>query len=308
MSLSIYRIQRTPTHRAIFITLATINSIYCSIWDLAMDWSLCNPYAKHPFLRDMLGYKSAWYYYIAMTIDPVLRFNWIFYAIFSHDFQHSAILSFLVSFSEIIRRGMWSLFRVENEHCTNVGRFRALRDIPLPYDLVSSPQSNVDHPVSPQRTKDSQQPSVPDLITSEGMGSHTTATDIESAPAAVGTSPQRSPLSLRLRRTRSKPGTETAVVRGISRVGSIMAAAHAQDFERKKRTDIAGLESPHFGGRESVSSDEDGDEDDSHDEDNEEDVVRAAAEEQELMSPGPVARRASEGNGQGSVRRSPRGT
>ena len=30
---------------------------------------------------------------------------------------------------------MWSLFRVENEHCNNVGKFRASRDVPLPYKI-----------------------------------------------------------------------------------------------------------------------------------------------------------------------------
>ena len=31
---------------------------------------------------------------------------------------------------------MWVLFRVENEHCTNVGRYRASRDVPLPYEVL----------------------------------------------------------------------------------------------------------------------------------------------------------------------------
>ena len=74
---------------------------------------LGNPYAKHPFLRDVLGYKRPWIYYLAMIIDPILRFNWIFYIIFENDIQHSAFLSFLVGLSEVFRRGMWTLFRVE---------------------------------------------------------------------------------------------------------------------------------------------------------------------------------------------------
>lgn len=89
------------------------------------------------FLRHVLGYKQTWMYYFAMVLDPILRFNWVFYAIFSRDIQHSALPSFLVSLSEVLRRGMWTLFRVEvsrstlpssqqdeanhdmqNEHCT----------------------------------------------------------------------------------------------------------------------------------------------------------------------------------------------
>ena len=52
-------------------------------------------------------------YYVAMLVDPILRFNWIFYVIFTEDIQHSALLSFVVSLSEVLRRGIWTLFRVE---------------------------------------------------------------------------------------------------------------------------------------------------------------------------------------------------
>ena len=77
-----------------------------------------DPYAKHRFLRSTLAFKYTWWYYGAMVIDPIIRFNWIFYAIYANDTQHSSLVSFFVAFSEVMRRGMWTLFRVENEHCT----------------------------------------------------------------------------------------------------------------------------------------------------------------------------------------------
>lgn len=52
-------------------------------------------------------------YYVAMVVDPILRCNWIFYAIYSNEIQHSAMLSFSVALSEVLRRGIWTLFRVE---------------------------------------------------------------------------------------------------------------------------------------------------------------------------------------------------
>lgn len=79
-----------------------------------------------------------------MILDPILRFNWIFYAIYTHEAGHASLVSFLVAFSEVTRRGMWTLFRVENEHCTNVGHFRALRDLPLPYKLEDTSLESVD--------------------------------------------------------------------------------------------------------------------------------------------------------------------
>ena len=100
-----------------------------------MDFSLLQPNSRHPLLRDILALRKRWLYYSAMTLDPILRFAWIFYAIFTHNSQHSTVVSFLVGLAEVSRRGMWTLFRVENEHAANVALYRASRDLPLPYRL-----------------------------------------------------------------------------------------------------------------------------------------------------------------------------
>ncbi|KAF5117105.1 hypothetical protein DV113_003917 [Geotrichum candidum] len=49
----------------------------------------------------------------------------------------SAKVSFFVALSEVFRRFIWAFFRVENEHCSNVQRFRASRDVSLPYQIVT---------------------------------------------------------------------------------------------------------------------------------------------------------------------------
>ena len=156
MTLSLYRISKSDSYFIAFVVFATINAIYTSLWDIFMDWSLGHPDANHRFLRNELGYKKTWWYYCAMVIDPILRFNWIFYAIFRHQVQHSAILSFMVSLSEVCRRGIWTIFRVENEHCTNVGRFRASRDVSLPY-AVSEESDTPAGPPSDGRPVDIEQ-------------------------------------------------------------------------------------------------------------------------------------------------------
>jgi xenotropic and polytropic retrovirus receptor 1 len=236
MSLSLYRIDHTATLRGLFIFFATINALYCSVWDIAMDWSLGNPYAAHPFLRDTLGYRRVWIYYVAMIIDPLLRFTWIFYAIFGHETQHSTLVSFIIALAEVSRRGMWASFRVENEHCTNVGRFRASRDVPLPYSLETSRRASEE---SSHRVE----------------GQSTTAVDLEQN--ASNTSG-----SLRLRRTRAQAAT-TPVSRGLHRVGTMINQAHAQDFERKNRAGIVGKDSEDRpANRTDDSSDEDDDDDD----------------------------------------------
>lgn len=140
--LSAYRIKlHSNAYRSLFIVFASINSIYSTFWDLFMDWSLMQE-SKNFLLRNELGFHVKWPYYTALIIDPILRCNWIFYAIYANQVQQSAKVSFFVAFSEVIRRFIWVFFRVENEHCTNVLRFRASRDVTLPYTVVSRHRSD----------------------------------------------------------------------------------------------------------------------------------------------------------------------
>lgn len=208
MTLSLYRIDKNSRFQAAFITFGLLNAVYTSVWDLIMDWSLGNPYAKNPLLREVLAFRRVWVYYAAMVMDIVIRFNWIFYAIFVSDIQHSAVLSFVVSLSEIFRRGVWSIFRVENEHCTNVLLFRASRDVPLPYDIPDRTTPRLDGAQGDDVQLQEQQVATPFI-----------------APADLETG-TTSGSSLRARNRRPSAG--------IVRVGTIVASAHAQDFERRR--------------------------------------------------------------------------
>ena len=187
-----------------------------------------------------------------MILDPILRFNWIFYAIYSSELQHSALLSFFVGFSEVCRRGMWTLFRVENEHCTNVGRFRASRDVPLPYEIaLPSPEEETESepPVQPS----------PDLSRHSASIRHAaTSSNLEAQPSQT---------SLRRRGTAAVPNTPMS--RGIARVGTIVRQAHAQDFERKRRPSAPVPASPYSGARTDGADSSDEDDDDEQEQDNE---------------------------------------
>ena len=197
-------------------------SLFDQLFDSLLA-GLCNPYAEYPFLREVLGYKRPWVYYLAMVLDPILRFNWIFYAIYAHDLQQIAVLSFFVGFSEVCRRGIWTLFRVENEHCTNVGRFRASRDVPLPYDLPSPSQTP--SPTDEMDVHHEQPPAnIPRRNTFTGSNLSALSTNIE----AQQTSPS-------LRRRATLVPSNTPIMRGIARVGTAINKAHAQDFERKRK-------------------------------------------------------------------------
>ncbi|OAP64773.1 hypothetical protein AYL99_00745 [Fonsecaea erecta] len=239
-TLSIYRIDMNHTTWAIFVTFGLVNGVYCSLWDVFMDWSLGDFFThKYPFLRERLAYKQVWMYYCAIVADVILRQQWVLYAIFTTDIQHSAFMSFGVGVAEALRRGMWSLFRVENEHCNNVGKFRASRDIPLPYDI---PDSRMVSPVQRRQTPTAPQPTEPEEHVATGV-------DLESVPSRD--------VSLRQRRPPTTP--RTPAMRALQRVGTIIGTAHAQDFERRRRPsedEDGGVDDEGDGGR---SSDEDDD-------------------------------------------------
>ncbi|KAI1633897.1 EXS family-domain-containing protein [Biscogniauxia mediterranea] len=252
--LSVYRINGTDANLALYITVATINAIYSSIWDLFMDFSFLQPDARYRYLRNMLGFKQRWIYYCIMVIDPILRFGWIFYAIFTYSKQHNTLVSFLVALSEIIRRAMWALIRIENEHCGNVAQYKASRDVPLPYQIQHEPLI--------------ERASGEDLAMAERAEDTAAAVDIAAAGASArireetatgeGVSqpqPQTpSPHMIEglLRRKNKGDLSRARSIRGI------MAEAHRRDFEKKRPPPEPVVEHP--GGDSGDDNDEEEDE------------------------------------------------
>ncbi|KAF4120590.1 hypothetical protein GMORB2_3028 [Geosmithia morbida] len=271
VALSMYRIHGSRTNLALFITFSVVNSLYTSVWDIFMDFSLIQVDSKHFALRDILALKKRWPYYVAIVVDPILRFSWIFYAIFTHDSQHSTIVSFLVGLAEIFRRGLWALFRVENEHCGNVSQYKASRDIPLPYRMEpllsggsTSPKPSSEVPPmadSPELQRPHTGPSrgddhdhdMPSSAQEEGMAGSSTAVAGKQTQSQSG--------------MRQRADTARSSRGGLSR---ILAEAHKQDFVKKRRSLSIGEDvndhSQAVG--EHVDDDDDDDEDDDEDDDN----------------------------------------
>ncbi|KAL9094361.1 MAG: hypothetical protein Q9165_003211 [Trypethelium subeluteriae] len=257
-------LENTTERKALFIAFATVNATYSSIWDLVIDWSLGDPHAQHPFLRDVLGLKAAWPYYVAMLLDPLLRFTWVFYAIYSHDLQDSALTSFIVALAEVFRRSLWVIFRIENEHCTNVGLFRASRDVALPYEIDSPSTAQAQRslngntlarsglnmplpdsclPNSPSRTVGSQ--AATEAINTRTFATPATHPDLEAArphedsptPRPTGTevvNPMRRP-NLR----RGIPySNHPPIMHRLSQMSEQLSNAHSQDYERRNKPGV----------------------------------------------------------------------
>ena len=150
-TLGAFRLRRSWGLLIAFSLVATINSIYCIVWDVVIDWSLGSTAktAKRKFLRKELLFSRTWWYYTALVLDPLLRFNWILYVVFVNDLQHSSIVSFFVAFSEVFRRGFWALFRVENEQNSFNRQLLACRRPSLPFAVPASTEEQPQPQIQP---------------------------------------------------------------------------------------------------------------------------------------------------------------
>ncbi|KAE8023212.1 hypothetical protein FH972_008938 [Carpinus fangiana] len=116
----------------IFSACAAIVSTY---WDLVIDWGLLQRQSKNRWLRDKLLVPHKSVYFVAMVLNVFLRFAWMQTVLgFKVSFLHAESLVTIVASLEIIRRGIWNFFRLENEHLNNVGNFRAFKSVPLPFN------------------------------------------------------------------------------------------------------------------------------------------------------------------------------
>ncbi|GAM84032.1 hypothetical protein ANO11243_020230 [Dothideomycetidae sp. 11243] len=240
LTLSLYRMNFSTSTKAAFVLFGVVNGTYTSVWDLAMDWSLLDPYAKNRFLRKTLAFKSTWPYYAAMVIDPIIRFNFVLYIFYTESPKYAALVSFFVSFTEVCRRGMWMIFRVENEHCSNVGRFRAYRDAPLPYDTA---------PPTPKRE------------TSPPSGTMSGREYREHASRVARDTTE-------LRRRRGQSASDSPISRALVRAGTMIHFAHTQDFERKRKPESSDAHGEEAGRGRGAGGGHDDDEEDYDSEDN----------------------------------------
>ncbi|RVW30470.1 Phosphate transporter PHO1-like 9 [Vitis vinifera] len=127
--------EKDPSHvlNGLNSGIATIANTY---WDIVIDWGLLRWNSKNPWLRDKLLVPSKSVYFIAMVLNVILRLAWMQTVMGIRDFpfMHRTALVAVVACLEIIRRGIWNFFRLENEHLNNVGKYRAFKSVPLPFN------------------------------------------------------------------------------------------------------------------------------------------------------------------------------
>ncbi|XP_047158069.1 phosphate transporter PHO1 homolog 3-like [Vigna umbellata] len=110
-------------------------AIFSTYWDIVIDWGLLQRHSRNRWLRDKLLVPQKSVYFAAMVLNVLLRFAWLQTILnLKFSFLHRQAMISIVASLEIIRRGMWNFFRVENEHLNNVGKYRAFKSVPLPFN------------------------------------------------------------------------------------------------------------------------------------------------------------------------------
>ncbi|KAF8050988.1 hypothetical protein N665_1835s0003 [Sinapis alba] len=104
--------------RVLAIIFSVVAAIFGTYWDFVHDWGLLKPSSENRWLRDKLLIPQKEVYFIAMILNVLLRFAWIQTVLdFNLSFRHSTqTMVAVVASLEIIRRGIWNFFRLENEH------------------------------------------------------------------------------------------------------------------------------------------------------------------------------------------------
>ncbi|KAJ4874653.1 Phosphate transporter PHO1-like protein 10 [Raphanus sativus] len=114
-----------------------------TFWDIVIDWGLLRRHSKNPYLRDKLLVPHKSVYFAAMVVDVILRVAWMQLVLeFNLKSLHKVAVSTIISCLEIVRRGMWSFFRLENEHLNNVGKYRAFKSVPHPFHYYDNDETD----------------------------------------------------------------------------------------------------------------------------------------------------------------------
>ncbi|XP_041004467.1 phosphate transporter PHO1 homolog 9-like [Juglans microcarpa x Juglans regia] len=124
------------TWKIMAIVSSAVATIFATYWDLVIDWGLLRRNSINPWLRDKLLVPNRGVYVVAMVMNVLLRLAWMqsVLGLTETPVLHRQALIAIVACLEIIRRGIWNFFRLENEHLNNVGKYRAFKSVPLPFN------------------------------------------------------------------------------------------------------------------------------------------------------------------------------
>ncbi|KMT08421.1 hypothetical protein BVRB_6g140970 [Beta vulgaris subsp. vulgaris] len=132
-----YEKEKTTGYLCLVVALSSGATVYQLYWDYVKDWGLLQFDSKNPWLRNELVLRKKFIYYFSMVLNLILRLAWlqtVLHPSFGNvDYR---VIGLFLAALEVIRRGQWNFYRLENEHLNNAGKFRAVKQVPLPFHEV----------------------------------------------------------------------------------------------------------------------------------------------------------------------------
>ncbi|XP_034681166.1 phosphate transporter PHO1 homolog 1 [Vitis riparia] len=132
-----YEKERSVGWLCLVVVMSSAATVYQLYWDYVRDWGLLQFHSKNPWLRNELMLRRKIIYYFSMGLNLVLRLAWLQTVLHSNfegvDYR---VTTLFLAALEVIRRGQWNFYRLENEHLNNAGKFRAVKTVPLPFHEV----------------------------------------------------------------------------------------------------------------------------------------------------------------------------
>ncbi|CAA0324435.1 unnamed protein product [Arabidopsis thaliana] len=132
-----YEKERSLGWLCLVVAMSSVATIYQLYWDFVKDWGLLQHNSNNPWLRNQLMLRQKSIYYFSMVLNLVLRLAWL-QTVLHSSFEHVdyRVTGLFLAALEVIRRGQWNFYRLENEHLNNAGKFRAVKTVPLPFREV----------------------------------------------------------------------------------------------------------------------------------------------------------------------------
>uniref|UniRef100_A0A1J3HE25 Phosphate transporter PHO1-like protein 1 n=1 Tax=Noccaea caerulescens TaxID=107243 RepID=A0A1J3HE25_NOCCA len=132
-----YEKERSIGWLCLVVAMSSVATIYQLYWDFVKDWGLLQQNSNNPWLRNQLMLRQKSIYYFSMVLNLVLRLAWLQTVLHSSFEQVDyRVTGLFLAALEVIRRGLWNFYRLENEHLNNAGKFRAVKTVPLPFREV----------------------------------------------------------------------------------------------------------------------------------------------------------------------------
>ncbi|CAL9240016.1 unnamed protein product [Arabidopsis halleri] len=129
-----YELKKGRTWMILALVSSGVATGMNTFWDIVIDWGLLRRHSQNPYLRDKLLVPHKSVYFTAMIVNVILRVAWMQLVLeFNLKSLHKIAVTSIISCLEIVRRGIWSFFRLENEHLNNVGKYRAFKSVPHPF-------------------------------------------------------------------------------------------------------------------------------------------------------------------------------